>query len=112
LHVAAMTSPKAAGQRFLAASGEPVTLPEIAAILRSRLGDRGTRIPTRVAPDWLVRAAARFVPQLETFAGLLGPPKAVSAAKATNVLGWQPRSAADTMTDTAESLLGRCLVDP
>ena len=112
LHVAAMTSPKAAGQRFLAASGEPVTLPEIAAILRSRLGDRGTRIPTRVAPDWLVRAAARFVPQLQTFAGLLGPPKAVSAAKATNVLGWQPRSAADTMTDTAESLLGRCLVDP
>jgi len=112
LHVAAMTSPKAAGQRFLAATGEPVTLPEIAAILRSRLGDRGTRIPTRVAPDWLVRAAARFVPQLQTFAGLLGPPKAVSAAKATNLLGWQPRSAADTMTDTAESLLGRCLVDP
>jgi dihydroflavonol-4-reductase len=112
LHLAAMTSPKAAGQRFLAASGEPVTLPEIAAILRSRLGDRGRRIPTRVAPDWLVRAAARFVPQLETFAGLLGPPKAVSAAKATDVLGWQPRSAADTMTDTAESLLGRCLVDP
>ena len=111
LHLAVMTSPKAAGERFLVSSGHPLTLPQIATILRSRLGDRGARIPTRVAPDWLVRAAARFVPQLETLAGLLGPPKLVSAAKATNMLGWQPRSAADTLTDTAESLLGRRLVD-
>jgi dihydroflavonol-4-reductase len=111
LHLAAMTSPEAAGERFLASSGQPLTLPEIATILRSRLGDRGTRIPMRVVPDWLVRAAGRFVPQLETLAGLVGPPKLVSAAKATNMLGWQPRSPADTLTDTAESLLGWRLVE-
>jgi dihydroflavonol-4-reductase len=111
LHLLAMTSPKAAGERFLASSGQPLTLPEIAAILRSRLGDRGARVPTRVAPDWLVRSAGRLVPQLGTLAGLLGPPKLISVAKATNMLGWQPRSAADTLIDTAESLLGRRLVD-
>jgi hypothetical protein len=87
-----------------------LTLPGIATILRSRLGDRGAWIPTRVAPDWLVRPAVRFVAELETLAGLLGPPKLVSAAKVTNMLGWQPRSTADTLTDTAESLLGRRLV--
>jgi nucleoside-diphosphate-sugar epimerase len=105
LHVAAMTSPSAAGQRFLASSGQPLTVPEIAAVLRSRLGERGSRIPTRVAPDWLLRAAARFVPGVDTLAALLGPPKSVSTVKVTNAFGWRPRPAADTVTDTAESLL-------
>jgi nucleoside-diphosphate-sugar epimerase len=41
LHIRAMVSPNAAGERFLAAAGQPLTLPEIAHILRSRLGDRG-----------------------------------------------------------------------
>jgi len=105
LHVKAMVSPRAAGQRFLAAAGQPVTLPEVARILRSRLGDGATRVPKREAPDWLVRAAARFVPGLEGLAALLGEPKPVSTAKATNVLGWQPRPTADTVADTGESLL-------
>jgi hypothetical protein len=42
---------------------------------------------------------------LRELAGLLGAPKRLSAAKATEVLGWQARSAADTMATTAESLL-------
>jgi hypothetical protein len=46
----------------------------------------------------------RFVPALGTFADLLGPPKAVSAEKATKVLGWQPRSAAVTVAETGKSL--------
>jgi dihydroflavonol-4-reductase len=105
LHVRAMTHPAAAGQRFLAAAGQPVTLPGIAATLRGALGPAGRRVPTRSMPDWAVRTAARFVPGLETFAGLLGAPKRVSTAKATGVLGWRPRPVAATMTATAESLL-------
>jgi dihydroflavonol-4-reductase len=105
LHVTSMVSPRAAGERFLAAAGQPVTLPEVARILRSRLGDGATRVPNREVPDWLVRAAARFVPPLEGLAALLGEPKLISAAKATNVLGWQPRPTADTVADTGESLL-------
>jgi dihydroflavonol-4-reductase len=105
LHATAMVSPRAAGERFLAAAGQPVTLPEVARILRSRLGDGATRVPNREAPDWLVRAAARFVPPLEGLAALLGEPKLISTAKATDVLGWQPRPTADTVADTGESLL-------
>jgi nucleoside-diphosphate-sugar epimerase len=105
LHVRALTDPRAAGKRFLAASGQPVTLPEIAAVLRSRLGPAGRRVPTRELPDWAVRAAARVVPALRELAGLLGEPKLLSAAKATEMLGWQPRPVADTMVATAESLL-------
>jgi dihydroflavonol-4-reductase len=105
LHVRAMTSPRAAGERFLAAAGQPLTLPEIARILRTRLGDSASRVPKRDAPDWLVRAAARFVPELDSFVATLGKPKPISTAKATNVLGWQSRPAADTVVDTGESLL-------
>jgi dihydroflavonol-4-reductase len=105
LHVRALTDPRAAGHRFLAASGQPVTLPEIAEILRSRLGPAGRRVPTRQLPDWAVRTAARAVPALRELAGLLGEPKRLSTAKATELLGWQPRPVADTMVATAESLL-------
>jgi dihydroflavonol-4-reductase len=105
LHVRAMTDPRAAAQRFLATSGQPVTLPEIAAILRSRLGPAGRRVPTQEVPDWTVRAAARVVPALRELAGLLGEPKRLSSAKATELLGWHPRPVADTMVATAESLL-------
>jgi dihydroflavonol-4-reductase len=104
LHVKAMASARAAGERFLAAAGQPLTLPEIARILRSRLGDGASRVPTREAPDWLIRIAARFVPKLDSFVATLGESKPIATAKATNVLGWQPRPAADTVVDTAESL--------
>ncbi|MBJ7338540.1 aldehyde reductase [Mycolicibacterium sp.] len=105
LHVMALTSPLAVGQRFLAAADQPVTLPEIAEILRSRLGAAGRRVPRRTAPDWAIRAVARVVPSLQELSGLLGEPKRIDASKATEVLGWQPRSVADTLLDTAESLL-------
>ncbi|QEN14732.1 aldehyde reductase [Mycobacterium sp. ELW1] len=105
LLVRAMTSPQAAGQRYLAAAGQPVTLPEIAAVLRSRLGAGAARVPSRDVPDWAVRFGARFVPPLRELAGLLGTPKSVSNAKAVTQLGWHPRSAADTVAATAEGLL-------
>lgn len=105
LHLRAMAQPQAAGQRFLASAGQPLTLPESAAILRSALGQGGARVPTREAPDWMVRAVARFVPALATLAGLLGPPKQVSTEKATKLLGWQPRPAAETVAATGQSLL-------
>jgi nucleoside-diphosphate-sugar epimerase len=107
LHVRAMTDPAAAGQRFLAAAGQPLSMPQIAAILRSQLGQAASRVPTREVPDWLVRAAARVVPPLGELADLLGPPKAISTAKATEMLGWQPRSAQDAIIATGESLTTR-----
>lgn len=104
LHAMALATERAVGQRLLAASGQPVTLPAIAAILRTGLGSAGRRVPKRTAPDWLIRGCARAVPGLRELAGLLGEPKRVSAAKATELLGWQPRPMAETIVDTAESL--------
>ncbi len=91
LHMRAMLIPGAAGERFLASAGPPMTLPEIAATLRSRLGARASRVPKHEIPDWAVRIAARIAPGLETIADLLGDPKQISTAKATE-LRWPART--------------------
>ena len=110
LHVRAMADPRATGRRFLASAGQPLSLPEIAAILRSRLGDAGNRVPIREAPDWLVRVAARVAPSLGAFVDLLGAPKLVSTDYPAALLDWQPRPAAETIAATGESLLRMELV--
>ena len=79
-------------------------------MLRAGLGPPARRVPTRELPDWTFRTAARVVPALRELAGLLGEPKRLSTAKATELLGWQPRPVADTMVATAESLLDRTSV--
>ncbi|HEY5107739.1 MAG TPA: aldehyde reductase [Caulobacteraceae bacterium] len=104
LHIRAMTDANAAGRRFIAASNF-LWMEEMAALLRRRLGDRAVRVPTRKVPDFVVRLAALFDADLRTVTPGLGRRREFSSAKATNLLGWRPRSAEDTVVDCAESLI-------
>jgi nucleoside-diphosphate-sugar epimerase len=104
LHVRAMTSPEAAGQRFLAA-GDFVWMSEIAAALRAKLGDRAGQVPTRDLPDFVVRLLSLFVPQLRMLTPDLGRRNPLTSEKARRVLGFSPRPATTTVVDCAESLL-------
>ncbi len=104
LHVRAMTSPEAAGQRFLAA-GDFVWMKEIATTLRSALGERAKKVPTRGLPDFVVRSLALFMPPLRMLIPDLGRRNPVSSEKAQRVLGFSPRPATTTIVDCAESLL-------
>jgi nucleoside-diphosphate-sugar epimerase len=105
LHLRAMTDPAAAGERFLAASGDAVTLPQIAAILRERLGDRAAAVPATTLSTAQVRAAAGSDPLLAAVLPELDHVRHFSAEKARRVLGWSPRPVAETIVATAESLL-------
>jgi nucleoside-diphosphate-sugar epimerase len=105
LHLRAMTSPQAAGQRFIAAAGDAVSLHEIALAIRGRLGDAANAVPATELPDDVVRAAAENTPALQGMLPNLGVIRHVSNEKARTVLEWQPRSAADAVVATAESLL-------
>ncbi|MGW0158566.1 NAD-dependent epimerase/dehydratase family protein [Mycobacterium sp. NPDC003323] len=107
LHIRAMRSPAAAGERYLAVAGAPMTLPQIAATLRARLGTAADAVPVLDAPDDEIRAAARDTPELQAFVDLLGPPRRICGAKAVDQLRWRPRPAADAVTATAQSLLNR-----
>ena len=104
LHIRAMTDPAAAGERFLA-TDEFLWVADVAAILRQRLGDRASKVPTRSAPNFLVRAMSLFDGSLRSIVGDLGERSYYSNAKARERLGWQPRPVADSIADTGESLL-------
>lgn len=104
LHLRAMTAPEAAGERFLAISGDTVWMSEIAATLRERVPELARRVPTRSVPDLVVRAASLVNRPLRQVVGELGHRKHVSNAKARTMLGWDPRPVPDSIVDTATSL--------
>ncbi|MFI7586220.1 SDR family oxidoreductase [Spongisporangium articulatum] len=110
LHLRAMTDPAAAGERFLAAAGDWMSVKDMALTLKERLGPAGRRIPTRELPNWLVRAASLVDGSLRPLLSELGRPRSGTGAKARDLLGWRPRSNADALVATAESLREHGLV--
>lgn len=110
LHVRAMTSPKAAGERFLAAAGDAISFHHIARILRDGLGPEAARVPDRDMPNWYVRALSPFVPPLKQFRRNLGVIRHTDAAKARAVLDWEPRPAEEAILASARSLLDLGLI--
>lgn len=109
LHAMALTVPGLDGERF-AASGRFMKLNEIAHVLKDRLGAEAHRVPTRKLPDWLVRIVARFDPMVRQVVPELGNVRNIDASHAKAVLGWETRAEADTIEDTARSLIARGLV--
>ncbi|UVK36330.1 aldehyde reductase [Mesorhizobium sp. AR10] len=105
LHLRAMTNPLAKGERFLAISGDFMTMLEIVQTLRARMGDAASRVPTRVLPDWLVRLVGLFDGQAAQIVTELGKARNATSAKATRLLGWAPRSREDALVATSESLI-------
>ena len=110
LHLRAMTSPKAAGERFLAVAGETMSILEVARVLRAKLGGKARRVPRFQAPDWLMRLAARRNPMVRAALPLLGRVRRSTGAKARDLLGWSPRSNEEMIVATAESLIRLGLV--
>jgi nucleoside-diphosphate-sugar epimerase len=105
VHIRAMTSPDAAGQRFLA-TGEFMWMAEMARVLRDGLGADGRRVSTRQVPDVVVRFAARFTDRsLREITPALGRRNRHTTEKARRVLGWAPRPARETVLDCARSLI-------
>lgn len=104
LHLRAMTDPAAGGERFIAADRFLWTS-EVAAVIRERLGDAAPKVPTRVAPNLLVRAMSLFDGGIRPFVSDLGKRQWMSSGKARGTLGWAPRPIEDSIEDTARALL-------
>ena len=104
LHLRAMTNPAARGQRFLALAGEILSLPEIAVLLKDKMGDKAKKVSTRRLPDWTVRMAAFFSPTARNLVPQLGRYRAASNEKAKTLLDWHPRSNEEAILASAESL--------
>ncbi|HEY2177882.1 MAG TPA: aldehyde reductase [Caulobacteraceae bacterium] len=104
LHIRCMTAPEAAGQRFIAA-GQFAWMGDIAAILRDHLGAQAAKVPTRKAPDLLLRLVSLFDRDLTAVTPNLGRRRDFTSAKARAVLGWTPRPLEETVLDCARSLI-------
>ena len=104
LHILAMTDPKAAGERFIAA-GPYAWMGEIADMLRAGLGEEAAKVPTRKVPDFVIRLAALFDKDLGSVAPSLGHRHDNASEKAQRMLGWKPRPLEDTILDCARSLI-------
>ncbi|MDH6578439.1 NAD-dependent epimerase/dehydratase family protein [Kitasatospora sp. MAP5-34] len=106
LHILAMTSPAAAGQRYLG-SGSFLWYRQIARILREKLPDEAAKVPVRTMPDLVVKLLARRNPQLAMVRSELGRTRLVDSGKARTQLGWHPRPTEQTIVDTATALIGQ-----
>ena len=112
LHLRAMAHPSAKGERFIAVSGDSISMVDMARMLRARLGTSARRVPRFQLPDWTVRLAARRDPSVRQLLPLLGKIRNASSEKARRVLGWSPRSNEEALVATAESLIRFGLLPP
>jgi dihydroflavonol-4-reductase len=110
LELAAMTSPAAGGERFIAVT-EFLWMGEIGRILKARLGPAASKVPTRTIPNLMVRGMALFDPGIRSVVSGLGKRVDLSSEKARSTLGWSPRPIEDTIAETAESLIRHGVVE-
>ncbi len=102
LHLRAMESPVAAGQRFIAA-GEFLNFTTISSILRAAYPER--KIPKRTLPDFMVRLFALFDQKVRPVLLDLKAERKVDNSKAKKLLGWEPLSERQAVLDCAASLI-------
>lgn len=110
LHLLAMTSPKANGQRLLASAGKSLKVIDIARILHKHLGAQASKAPTREMPLPIARFLSRFDTPMRPLRTQLGKNFDATSAKAEKLLGWKPRPAEDSIVETAKSLIAHKLV--
>lgn len=106
-HVLAMETPEAAGERFLLSAGPAMELPEIAGVLRAELGDDAVKVPRRTLPNFVVRLAGLFNPEMRSVAAELGYARRASNDSARRVLAWEPRPSREAVIAAARSLVER-----
>lgn len=106
LHIRAMTDPAANGQRFIAVNdGGPISILDIAKIIKKNRPEKAAKVPTKQLPNLLIHVMALFSPTARGISSQLGDIKIAENKKAKSILGWKPRSAEETMLDTADSLV-------
>jgi dihydroflavonol-4-reductase len=104
LHVRAMKSDKAAGERFLGA-GKFYWMQDVAKVLSEDLGQQGRKVPTGKLPSWLVKIMGNFDPVTKSIVYELDRYRPINNAKARDLLGWSPRDERVSIIDTARSLI-------
>jgi len=103
LHVTAMTTPGAAGQRFIAATAEPVSMTHFAEVLR----DAGyPKVPSRKAPNVAIKLMSLFDRQAKGMLPSLGKKASFDNSATFDILDWQPTPMETSFKEMAASISG------
>ena len=108
-HIAAMTAGAAGGNRTIVAT-DPLSLIDVAAVLRERLPEASAKIPKRAMTTWLTWVASVFEPQLRDVRWLIGSAQRFDRGPAEALLGRPLSPVPDAIEETGRSLAGRGLV--
>lgn len=105
IHVRALLTPEAAGHRFIAAEDDPITMPQIASLIRRERPAAAAKVPTKILPAWLLRALAPFNKAAQGGALFARMSHRISNQAARDILGWRPESNTQTAILTAVDAL-------
>lgn len=108
-HIAAMTSASAAGRRTIIAT-DPISLIEVARVIRERLPEASRKMPARAMPTWFTWLASAFEPQLRDNRWLIGQQQRFDRTTAETLLGRPLRSIPDAIEQTGRSLAEHQLI--
>lgn len=109
-HLLAMTTPEAAGQRFITSSGAAFSMKQVGELLKEKLGEKAKRVPRWSIPNFVLRGAALFDHTVREIAPDLGYARKMTSAKAERILHWKPRKPEVAIIETADSLIKNNLV--
>ncbi|MCF3961470.1 NAD-dependent epimerase/dehydratase family protein [Streptomyces fuscigenes] len=102
-HIAATTSTRAAARRTIVAN-DPMSLIEVARVIRERLPEASRKMPARAMPTWFTRLASVFEPQLRDNRWLIGQNQRFDRTTAEALVGHPLRSIPDAIEQTGRSL--------
>lgn len=103
-HVAAMTVPEAAGQRFLC-SLDHMWAEEVADELRDYAAAKGYKIPSMKIPGFVLRLAGLFDKTVSMILHEIGKRQDIDNSRIRAVLNWQPHDMKDTLRASVDSLI-------
>lgn len=96
-HIAAMETPESIGERIIVTAGW-LWFAELTQILKEAFPD--CKVPTRQAPDWLIKIIAIFDPTVRQVIPHLGQREAASNAKARKILGMEFKGAEQCVVES------------
>lgn len=103
--ILAMTTPEAAGNRFLCSADEAMWVKDIADLLHKQYAGRGYKINRFQFPSFMVRVIALFDKKVSRVIDALDWDYELSNEKAKCILKWTPRSNEEAILSMAESLI-------
>lgn len=108
-HLAAMTHPEAAGQRFICV-GDSFWIADAAHLLKEQYAAAGYKVRTNVFPDWMVRLVALVSKEARATVDSLGQELHLDNRKAQRVLGIHFRKMDEMVLDMAASMIAMGMV--